>query len=73
MILDSTKYTVRPFPMSFGLWSHPYQAINRLDRLTSGLMIIPLNTDLARSLSTEFINGSVRKEYIARCTGEFPA
>lgn len=47
--------------------------INRLDRLTSGLMIVPLNADLARSLSTEFINGSVRKEYIARCMGEFPA
>lgn len=46
--------------------------INRLDRLTSGLMIVPLNADLARSLSAEFVNGSVRKEYIARCKGEFP-
>lgn len=47
--------------------------INRLDRLTSGLMIIPLNADLARSLSGEFVNGLIRKEYIARCKGEFPA
>lgn len=47
-------------------------AINRLDRLTSGLMIIPLNADLARSLTSEFMNGSVRKEYVARCKGEFP-
>ncbi|OAX37786.1 pseudouridine synthase [Rhizopogon vinicolor AM-OR11-026] len=47
--------------------------INRLDRLTSGLMIIPLNADLARSLSAEFVNGLVRKEYVARCRGEFPA
>ncbi|KAG6332971.1 hypothetical protein ID866_6114 [Astraeus odoratus] len=46
--------------------------INRLDRLTSGLMIVPLNADLARSLSAEFVNGAVRKEYIARCKGEFP-
>ncbi|KAG9312337.1 pseudouridine synthase [Chiua virens] len=46
--------------------------INRLDRLTSGLMIIPLNADLARSLTDEFMKGSVRKEYIARCKGEFP-
>ncbi|KAJ8594230.1 pseudouridine synthase [Rhizopogon salebrosus TDB-379] len=45
--------------------------INRLDRLTSGLMIIPLNADLARSLSAEFVNGLVRKEYVARCKGEF--
>ncbi|KAG2347351.1 pseudouridine synthase [Suillus weaverae] len=47
--------------------------INRLDRLTSGLMIVPLNSDLARSLSGEFVNGLIRKEYIARCKGEFPA
>ncbi|KAF8131866.1 pseudouridine synthase [Boletus edulis] len=47
--------------------------INRLDRLTSGLMILPLNADLARTLTNEFMNGSVRKEYVARCKGEFPA
>ncbi|KAG1737942.1 pseudouridine synthase [Suillus occidentalis] len=47
--------------------------INRLDRLTSGLMIVPLNADLARSLSGEFVSGLIRKEYIARCKGEFPA
>ena len=47
-------------------------AVNRLDRLTSGLMIIPLNADLARSLTKEFIEGSVRKEYVARVKGNFP-
>ncbi|KAG0708548.1 pseudouridine synthase [Suillus ampliporus] len=47
--------------------------INRLDRLTSGLMIVPLNADLARSLSGEFVSGLVRKEYVARSKGEFPA
>ncbi|KAF8591069.1 pseudouridine synthase [Ramaria rubella] len=46
--------------------------INRLDRLTSGLMIIPLVSDLARTLGAEFFEGRVKKEYIARCTGEFP-
>ncbi|KAF8845922.1 pseudouridine synthase [Paxillus ammoniavirescens] len=46
--------------------------INRLDRLTSGLMIIPLNADVARLLTKEFMNGSVRKEYVARCKGKFP-
>ncbi|KAL1702828.1 pseudouridine synthase [Schizophyllum commune] len=46
--------------------------VNRLDRLTSGLMIIPLNADLARSLTKEFIEGSVRKEYVARVKGNFP-
>jgi len=46
--------------------------VNRLDRLTSGLLIIPLIADLARSLTAEFQNGTIRKEYIARAKGEFP-
>ncbi|KAL0955681.1 hypothetical protein HGRIS_001905 [Hohenbuehelia grisea] len=46
--------------------------VNRLDRLTSGLMIIPLSADRARAVSLEFTAGTVQKEYIARCKGEFP-
>ncbi|KAL7277696.1 hypothetical protein ACG7TL_008629 [Trametes sanguinea] len=46
--------------------------VNRLDRLTSGLMILPLNAALANTLTQEFVNGRVRKEYIARCKGKFP-
>ncbi|KAF5375500.1 hypothetical protein D9615_009184 [Tricholomella constricta] len=44
----------------------------QLDRLTSGLMILPLTVDGARELTSEFMAGTVRKEYIARCKGEFP-
>ncbi|KAI0291309.1 pseudouridine synthase [Russula brevipes] len=47
--------------------------VNRLDRLTSGLMIIGLSSSRAHTLSREFVQGEVRKEYIARCSGEFPA
>ncbi|PPQ64541.1 hypothetical protein CVT24_008443 [Panaeolus cyanescens] len=46
--------------------------VNRLDRLTSGLMIIPLSTERARLLTAEFMAGTVRKEYIARVKGRFP-
>ncbi|KAI8978331.1 pseudouridine synthase [Trametes punicea] len=46
--------------------------VNRLDRLTSGLMILPLNPTLANTLTQEFVHGRVRKEYIARCKGKFP-
>ncbi|KAI0048640.1 pseudouridine synthase [Auriscalpium vulgare] len=46
--------------------------VNRLDRLTSGLMIIGLSSQRARTLSEEFLAGGVKKEYIARCSGEFP-
>ncbi|EMD41444.1 hypothetical protein CERSUDRAFT_110021 [Gelatoporia subvermispora B] len=48
---------------------HP---INRLDRLTSGLMIMPLSGTRAAEISKEFLAGTVRKEYVARCKGEFP-
>ncbi|KIJ52562.1 hypothetical protein M422DRAFT_58697 [Sphaerobolus stellatus SS14] len=46
--------------------------VNRLDRLTSGLLILPLTVELARVMGREFVNGTVKKEYIARCHGEFP-
>ncbi|EKM81205.1 hypothetical protein AGABI1DRAFT_119717 [Agaricus bisporus var. burnettii JB137-S8] len=46
--------------------------VNRLDRLTSGLMIIPLSSDRARQLTSEFTAGTVQKEYVARCKGRFP-
>ncbi|TFK25702.1 tRNA-pseudouridine synthase [Coprinopsis marcescibilis] len=45
---------------------------NRLDRLTSGLMIIPLSPARARTLTEEFTAGTVKKEYIARVKGKFP-
>jgi tRNA pseudouridine synthase 9 len=48
-------------------------AVNRLDRLTSGLMIIGLSSPRAHTLSREFVQGEVKKEYMARCSGEFPA
>ncbi|KAH8110428.1 pseudouridine synthase [Phellopilus nigrolimitatus] len=47
--------------------------VNRLDRLTSGLMIIALSADCARTLTSEFTNGTIHKEYVARVQGEFPA
>jgi tRNA pseudouridine32 synthase len=48
-------------------------AVNRLDRLTSGLMIVGLSSPTAHTLSQEFVRGEIKKEYIARCSGEFPA
>ncbi|KAG5653792.1 hypothetical protein H0H81_010462 [Sphagnurus paluster] len=45
--------------------------VNRLDRLTSGLMVIPLTVEGARELTSEFMAGTVRKEYVARVKGEF--
>ncbi|KAF7290074.1 PseudoU-synth-2 domain-containing protein [Mycena chlorophos] len=53
----------------FGLLTYP---VNRLDRLTSGLMILPLSSRCASAMAKEFEKNTVRKEYVARCKGEFP-
>lgn len=46
---------------------------NRLDRLTSGVMICALTNEASRGLSAYFgQEGAVKKEYIARCRGNFP-
>lgn len=56
--------------------SHPSfaltAAVNRLDRLTSGLMILALSGPASRDLAEEFKEGKVGKEYIARVRGCFP-
>ncbi|KAI7871871.1 pseudouridine synthase [Spinellus fusiger] len=45
---------------------------NRLDRLTSGLMLIALNAKRAQELEHEMTQGKIRKEYVCRVQGEFP-
>jgi tRNA pseudouridine synthase 9 len=62
-------YTIPILRFDFGC----LLAVNRLDRLTSGLMIIGLSSPCAHVLSQEFVQGEIKKEYIARCSGEFPA
>lgn len=47
-------------------------AVNRLDRLTSGLMILALSGKAASKLAREFAEGKVKKEYVARVKGKFP-
>ncbi|OCF43941.1 DRAP deaminase [Kwoniella heveanensis CBS 569] len=47
-------------------------SVNRLDRLTSGLMILALSGKAASNLAKEFVEGKVKKEYVARVKGKFP-
>jgi 23S rRNA-/tRNA-specific pseudouridylate synthase len=47
-------------------------AVNRLDRLTSGLMILALSSAASRELANEFHNREIKKEYVARVRGRFP-
>ena len=46
--------------------------INRLDRLTSGVMLLGLNKVLAAEMHTVFLQRNVSKEYYCRVVGKFP-
>lgn len=46
---------------------------NRLDRLTSGLMFIGKHAKAAENMGVQLKARTVRKEYVARVIGEFPA
>jgi len=54
----------------FGL-EHP-TLINRLDRETSGLMVVAKNEPAARHLRAEFSSRRVEKKYLALVEGAFP-
>ncbi|CDH49293.1 pseudouridine synthase [Lichtheimia corymbifera JMRC:FSU:9682] len=45
---------------------------NRLDRPTSGLMLIGLNSERARQFESQMVQGKIQKEYVCRVVGEFP-
>jgi len=50
----------------------PLYPIHRLDRLTSGIVLLPRNVETAKELSRQFREGRIHKEYVARVSGEFP-
>ncbi|KAI8332255.1 DRAP deaminase [Chlamydoabsidia padenii] len=45
---------------------------NRLDRLTSGLMLIAKSSLKASHMEHEMSSGNIQKEYVCRVDGEFP-
>jgi RluA family pseudouridine synthase len=45
---------------------------HRLDRLTSGVLIIAKNLSTAQKLEAEIRNRDIQKEYVCRVKGEFP-
>lgn len=49
-----------------------HAAANRLDRPTSGLMLIGLNSERARQFESQMVQGKIQKEYVCRVVGEFP-
>ncbi|KAJ2161967.1 DRAP deaminase [Coemansia sp. RSA 552] len=54
---------------------HGYKAlfpVNRLDRLTSGLLLVGLNVEMARKLEQNLLDHVIQKEYVCKVIGEFP-
>ncbi|KAH8551596.1 hypothetical protein BGW37DRAFT_513344 [Umbelopsis sp. PMI_123] len=46
--------------------------INRLDRLTSGLMLIATSPQKAQEFERQMSTRTIKKEYVCKVTGEFP-
>jgi tRNA pseudouridine synthase 9 len=46
--------------------------IHRLDKLTSGLVILARTAEIATRFQQHFVDLSIHKEYVARVNGEFP-
>ncbi|KAI9335436.1 RNA pseudouridylate synthase domain-containing protein 2 [Zopfochytrium polystomum] len=54
---------------------HGFKAVfpaNRLDRLTSGILLLALEKSKAAALTEEMVAKDVRKTYLCRVKGEFP-
>ncbi len=63
------KRSLSPQNSSDSLFLGP---VHRLDRETSGLMILAKNPSAARVLQSDFQNGLVKKEYLSLVEGYFP-
>ncbi|TPX77076.1 hypothetical protein CcCBS67573_g01666 [Chytriomyces confervae] len=46
--------------------------VNRLDRLTSGILLLALNKEKASQLSKSFTDRAMQKTYLCRVRGDFP-
>ena len=68
----------RPEHTSLAEWLREHGAptprmINRLDRETSGLVVVAKNEGAAKTLGKAVLRREIEKEYIAICQGEFAA
>lgn len=46
--------------------------VNRLDRLTSGIVLVARTAEKCAVVAKQFADRLVKKSYICRCVGEFP-
>ncbi|KAJ1921810.1 DRAP deaminase [Tieghemiomyces parasiticus] len=55
-----------------GWRNEPLAPVNRLDRLTSGLVLLARNTEAARRIERQMNARTILKEYVCRVVGDFP-
>ena len=52
--------------------THTHTAIHRLDRMTSGVLLLAKSTAIATRFMKELQQGAMHKTYVARVVGCFP-
>jgi RluA family pseudouridine synthase len=57
----------------FSIKSSEVRTTHRLDRLTSGIVILPKNISMANNFSKAMREHKIQKEYLARVIGKFPS
>ncbi len=65
-ISEDTRFVLQILRNQIGQWVYP---VHRLDRPTSGVLILGLDSDSARLLTREFENRRVEKRYLAVVRG----
>ncbi|KDO26255.1 hypothetical protein SPRG_08331 [Saprolegnia parasitica CBS 223.65] len=51
---------------------HPLYPVHRLDRLTSGLLVLAKSPEKAQTMSEQLVDRSMQKFYVAKVAGRFP-
>ncbi len=64
-----TRFALQLVRDQLGQWVYP---VHRLDRPTSGVLLLALNPEAARALSAAFADGMVKKTYLAVVRGIAP-
>lgn len=69
---DTLAGRIKRYLASQGIGASQVHTVHRLDRPTSGLVLVAKNVNTARHLSNQFKQHAVEKKYWAICRGFFP-
>ncbi len=68
--LDSAVHNTYYYLQKAQILPHKFYPFHRLDKDTTGVLLIPLRKSLARSLNQQLQNHEIKKRYLALCQGE---